>query len=121
MKTAKLIIGIISIVLSVVVFFQSSIVGLGEAVFAPEGESSGGFGIVVAILVLIGGIVSISARKSNGGAVFCLIDYFLAGLIGVSFSANFPDLKIWGGLSLIFGGIFLLSLFLGRKTNAKEA
>lgn len=121
MKTAKLIIGIISIVLSVVVFFQATIVGLGEAIFAEEEATSGGFGIVVAILMLIGGIVAICARKSIGGAIFCLIDYALAGLIGISFSANYPDLQVWGFLTLIFSGIFLLSLFVGRKTKNEEA
>lgn len=120
MKTAKLIIGIIAIVLSVIVFFQSALVGLGEAIFAEEGEGSGGFGIVISILLLIGGIVSICTRKSNGGGIFCLIIYALAGIIGISFSANFPDLKIWGIISLIFGGVFLLSLVKGRTTNDQE-
>lgn len=120
MKTAKLIIGIIAIVLSVVLFFQSALVGLGDAIFAEEGEGSGGFGIVMSILLLIGGIVSISARKSKGGAVFCLVDYAFTGFIGLSFSGNFADLAIWGTISLIFVAVFLLSLILGRRQKHEE-
>lgn len=119
MKTAKLIIGIIAIVLSVVLFFQSALVGLGDAIFLEEGEGSGGFGIVMSILLLIGGIVSISARKSKGGAVFCLVDYALVGFIGLSFSGNFADLAIWGTISLIFGVVFLLSI-IGRRQKHEE-
>lgn len=120
MKTSKLIIGIIAIVLSVVLFFQSVLVGLGDALFAEEGEESGGYKMVMAILLLIGGIVSISARKTTGGGIFCLVDYALSGLIGLSFSADFADLAIWGTISLIFSGVFLLSLIVGRRRKHEE-
>lgn len=117
MKTVKLIIGIIAIVLSFVLFFQSTLVGLGDVLFAEEGETSGGFGIAMSILMLIGGIVSVSTRKSKGGAIFCLINYALIGLIGVTCSKNFSDLAIWGSVSLIFALIYIISLFIGRGKN----
>lgn len=117
MKTVKLIIGIIAIVLSLVLFIQSSLVGLGDVLFAEEGEASGGFGIVMSILLLIGGIVSIATRKTRGGAIFCIVDYALLGLIGLTCSQNFKDLAIWGSVSLIFALIYIISLFIGRGKN----
>ena len=71
MKTAKLIIGIISIVLTFLVLFQSCAAGLGDAMM-DEGGTSGFSGLLVAILMLIGGIVAIAARNSRGGGL-CLI------------------------------------------------
>ena len=73
MKTAKLIIGIISIVLCFFVLFQSCAAGIGNAI-AENGETSGSSGLVVAILMLVAGIVGLCTRKSRGGG--CLFDGF---------------------------------------------
>ena len=64
MKTWKLVSGILSIVLFFMVAFQSCAAGLGNAL-AENGEVSGSAGIIVAIMLLVGGIVSIVTR--NGG------------------------------------------------------
>ena len=104
MKTAKLVIGIISIVLTFLVLFQS---GIGDAMMN-EGGTSGASGMLVGIMMLVSGIVAIAARKSKGGAIFCTVFYALAGLIGVSSSGIFKDLVIWGGLCLIFAVVFLV-------------
>ena len=65
MKTWKLVSGILSIVLFIVVAFQSCAAGLANAL-TENGESSGSAGIIVAIVMLAGGIVSIATRKSVG-------------------------------------------------------
>lgn len=64
MKTWKLVSGILSCVLFVFVAFQSCAVGIGNTL-AENGESSGSGGIIVAILMLSGGIVSIATRNSE--------------------------------------------------------
>lgn len=56
MKTAKLVIGIISMVLFVLVAFQSCAAGLGNAL-ADNGEVSGTSGMLLAFCMLIAGIV----------------------------------------------------------------
>lgn len=63
--TWKLVSGILSIVLFTFVAFQSCAVGLGNAI-TNSGESSGSGGIIVAIMMLSGGIVSVATRKSEG-------------------------------------------------------
>ena len=65
MKTWKLVAGIISIILFVVVSFQSCAAGVVNAL-EDNGGTSGSVGILVAILLLAGGIVSIATRKSEG-------------------------------------------------------
>ena len=61
MKTAKLVIGVLSIVLTMVVLFQSCAATVGDAL-ANEGGTSGGVGMAVALLMLVAGIVAIAAR-----------------------------------------------------------
>ena len=60
MKVWKLVSGILSIILFVFVSFQSCAAGVSNALEA-NGEASGSAGIIVAILMLAGGIVSIAA------------------------------------------------------------
>lgn len=64
MKTWKLVSGILSIILCLIVLFQSCVAGLGNTL-AANGEVGGTAGLIVAIMLLVGGIVSISTR--NGG------------------------------------------------------
>lgn len=91
MKTWKLVSGIISIVLSVFVVFQSMIAGLANAL-----EVSGSAGLVVSICMLCGGIVSIVSRKNNskGTNIALLILFSLATLTGFVLAENYSDLYL---------------------------
>lgn len=118
MKTAKLIIGIVSIVLTFLVLFQSCAAGIGDAMMN-EGGTSGASGFLVAILMLVSGIVAIATRNSRGGAIFCAIVYGLAGLFGISSNGIFKDLMVWGALCLVFAVIFLV-FAIKMKKNSKN-
>lgn len=92
MKTWKLVSGIISIVLSVFVVFQSMMAGLANALEANE-QSSGSAGLVVSICMLCGGIVSIVSRKNNskGTNIALIILFGLATLTGFILAGNYSD------------------------------
>ena len=64
MKTWKLVSGIISIVLFAFVMFQSCAAGISNSL-AENGESGGSAGLIVAIILLAGGIVSIATRNGS--------------------------------------------------------
>ena len=83
MKVWKLVSGILSIILFVFVSFQSCAAGVSNALEA-NGEASGSAGIIVAILMLAGGIVSIATRKSlgKGGNIALIVLFGLAAIIG---------------------------------------
>ena len=100
MKTAKLIIGIVSLVLTVVVLFQSCAATVGDALSSEGSSGAGGAGVFVAIMMLIAGIVLLAARKSRGGSIFALILYLVAGITGLAAHGIYTDLIIWGGLCL---------------------
>ena len=101
MKTWKLVSGILSIILFVFVAFQSCAAGVGNAL-AENGESGGSAGIIVAVLLLAGGIVSICARKGGRGLNIALIEIFgIGAVVGFTMAGSFADLNIWAGWCLI--------------------
>ena len=111
MKTLKLVLGILCIVLSAFVIFQSCAAGVGNAL-AENGEVSGSAGMIVAIALLAGGIVMLATRKAEkkGGSIACIIIFALGALLGFMNAGTFADLKIWSGLCIVLAVINLLSV-----------
>lgn len=118
MKTTKLVIGILSIILSVLVFAQSSLVGLGN-VLSENGEASGTGGLLVSITFLIGGIVSVASRKSRAGGIAAGIFFLIGGAIGYFAAGTYFDLRVWGYISYSFGCIltFLDGFYTGYEPD----
>lgn len=110
MKTAKLVIGIISIVLFLLVAVQSCAAGVANTL-TENGEVSGSAGLLTAIMLLAGGIVSIAGRKSKGGAIACIVLYLIGGIVGFANAGSYADLYIWSGLCIVLAVFFLISLF----------
>ena len=102
MRTTKLVLGILTIVISAFVVFQSCAAGIANSL-SENGESSGTGGLLVAMIMLAGGIVMIASRKSEskGGSVAGLILFVLAALIGFSSAGSYKDLNVWAGLCTI--------------------
>ncbi len=114
--TAKLVLGIISMVLFVLVAFQSCAAGIGNAL-SNNGESSGSFGFLVALNLLFTGIIAVAARKSVKkipwiiAAVLLWINYFYAKI----FAGSYSDLVVWGFLSFALGVFYLFSAIRTKK------
>lgn len=119
MKTTKLVLGIISIVLFFLVSFQSCAAGLGNAL-TDSGEVSGTAGILLAFCMLIAGIVGICTRKSKGGGIVAGIFYLLGGLLGITNYGSFSDLAIWSVLCLVFGIVFILGSLRMKKAEKSD-
>jgi len=115
MKTAKLIIGIISIVLFVIIMFQSCATGVVNALDNNNEDISGSAGLLLAIAMLIGGIIGIAARKSKGGSITAGAFYILGAIIGFANLGTFGDLIVWSVLSLAFGGLFIIGSILSKN------
>ena len=116
MKTWKLVAGILSIILSVFVFFQSVLVGTANTMSA-NGEVGGSAGVFVSIFMLAGGIVSIAVRNSqkNGGNIAVVILFLLASFLGIGLAGSFSDLNIWAGWCLINAVLAIISIFKQNK------
>ncbi len=108
MKTSRLIIGIISCVLFVIITFQSCAVGLGNTLAENE-EISGTAGFMLAICMLVAGIVGICCRKLKTGTIVAGVFYAFGGLIGITNVGSYADLQIWSVLSFIFASVFIVT------------
>ena len=121
MKTWKLVSGILSIIMFVLVTFQSCAAGLGNAL-AENGESSGSAGLLVAVLMLAGGIVSIATRKGGkGGSIAVLVIFALATITGFTMAGSYSDLKVWAAWCLVCAILALIAIVTGgKKTNVSN-
>jgi len=118
MKTAKLIIGIISIVLFMIIIFQSCATGVVNALENNNEDISGSAGLLLAIAMLIAGIVGIAARESKGGSITAGVFYVLGAIIGFANLGTFGDLIVWSILALLFGIVFILGTLLIKEKTA---
>ena len=116
MKIWKLVAGILSIIFSVIVFFQSLLVGTANTMLENE-EVGGSAGLFVAIFMLAGGIISIIVRNShkNGGNIAILVLFLLASALVLGFAGSYEDLNIWSGWCLINGVLAIVSILRNNK------
>lgn len=110
MKIWKLVSGILSIILSLFVVFQSMFAGMANAY--GHGDISGTAGLFVAVFMLAAGIVSIVVRNSEkkGGDRALIVLFLLAAVLGYTLSGSFTDLKIWATWCLICGILSFISM-----------
>lgn len=115
MKVWKLVAGILSIVFFIFVTFQSCAAGVANTL-SDNGEVSGSAGLLVAIFMLAGGIVSIVSRKSagKGGNITLIILFGLAALIGFANYGSYSDLAVWSGWCVINAVVAVISLIIGK-------
>lgn len=118
LSTARLVIGIISMVLCAFILLQSCAVGLANSL-EDSGDVSGSIGFMVAICFLTAGIVGIVSRNSNKktGAVFSCVFYGVAAFMTLGAGEIYGDLPIWGIVAAAFAVVFLISAvkYKGRR------
>lgn len=108
MKTSRLVIGILSIVLFLIISLQSCAVGIGNTL-QDNGEVSGSAGFLLALCMLVAGIVGVAARKSKIGSIVAGGFFAFGGLIGIANVGSYSDLQIWSVLSFIFAAVFIIT------------
>lgn len=121
MKSTKLVIGILSIILSVFVLLQGCTVNVYEA-YASSDIQGGAPGIILAVLLLIAGITAIVTRNSRGGGIVAGLIYALGGGIGLMGKGSvFGDLEVWTWVCFAFAFIFIFGsiLFMGNGSDRK--
>lgn len=121
MKVWKLVSGILSILLFVIVIFQSCAAGLSNTLQS-NGEVGGSAGIIVAAMLLVGGIVSIATQKgTKGGNIALIVLYGIGALFGFLLAGSYSDLYIWAFWCLICVILAFISLFNGSSKPKKES
>jgi uncharacterized membrane protein len=115
-KTIRLVVGIISIVLSCFIMFQSCAAGVVNTV-SDSGDSGGTAGLFLSLIMIASGIVSIAARKTKGGIITSIVFYIVGAIIAFTNAKVYTDLIVWGVVALIFSALLIMSLFMKEKDN----
>ena len=116
MSIAKLVTGIISIVICVIMGLQSCALSFANAV-GKQNNVSGIAGLFVACLILAMGIVSIATRNKNikGGCIAIIIMSLIACYVGFTHINIFKDLIVWSIWSAICGVLSFVHLIIIEK------
>lgn len=115
----KKVIGIFSIVLFIIVEFQSCAAGLGNALSKSK-EVSGSAGFILGLFMLIAGILVLVSKQSKGILITSIVLYLLGALVGFANAGTFKDLTIWSSLNLIFGVLLIIHLVRNKELYSKK-
>ena len=112
MRIAVLILGLI---LGAIMFFQTFVAyALSSAVDMENESVASAGGLFMALLWLVGCALVIPVPLISVAA------FGFAAIMGFALSADFPDLAIWGGASLVLAAMSLLGWFGKRRAARRE-
>lgn len=107
----KIALGLIGLLISFIVMFQSfTIFGLSGIADNEAGTSAGAVGMLAGFLIFVGGALSFTLLRA---AKFVFI---VAGLLALLGKGAFPDLEIWAWAALLLG----LGCQLAHRSEKKE-
>lgn len=119
-STTRMVIGIIMLVLSAFILFQSCAVGVANSFENPMGND-GSLGFAFAISMVVFGIIGIATRSTPHAAtplILGILMVVIGFVIGRGYSGTYTDLNLWGWLMCIFGVIYMISAaMLSKKTK----
>ena len=120
LSTGRLVVSIVSFVLSAVIIYQGYVLSMAEALLG-KSENIGLLGVGVALLIIIAGIIGICTRNKRGiGPFLASVFYFLAFIITPGTGETYPDLPIWGVVALFFGLVFFVCAFANVNVRKNE-
>lgn len=107
--------GILSIIMSIVVFLQTAIVGgLSDAVGDEDSSSAAAVGLLGGFLWLVSGALVFAFPAIS------MILYIVASVLFFAGTADFPDLGIYGVVSLAFAVMSFLGWRGKKKADKKK-
>lgn len=116
-SVGRLILGIILLVLSFFIIFQSCATGVVNTM-DNSSDAGGTAGFIVALLMIATGIVAICTRnaKSKAGPGVCTGLLVLAAILGFCNSAVYEDLVVWSVVNVAFAIVFLICMIKTRRS-----
>lgn len=119
MKTAKTIIGILGMVIFVIIMLQSCATGIANAMGENTTDTSGWAGVMIALMFLVGGIISTAGRNSRGASFAAMLVFAVGALFGFANIGTFADLVVWSWLAIILAVLYLI-FFIVQRPARKE-
>ena len=108
MKNIRLIIGIVTIMLFVLVVFQSC----GAYATVKSSNGIGNIGIMISFVALIAALICINTRDAYSGAFISAVFYALAGFLGLFNFINHKIVFVYGFMFIMFS---IFSVLIGIK------
>ncbi|WP_018700326.1 hypothetical protein [Amorphus coralli] len=105
----KIAVGLIGIFLSLLILLQSCAISAGSSLIDDQTTFEAGVvGVMVGFLFFFGGAFAF------GLPIVSVVLFALGGLFGLAAAKDFPDLQIWGFVSL---GLAVLALIVWRQSR----
>lgn len=121
-KIGRLIAGIVAMLISGLITFQSCAAGLANAL-GSSNSISGTAGFMLSLFILAGGIVGIVTRKSvrkRGGMIPAILFALGSSCGALEWHSTFSDLRIWVIVSLIFSLFYAFCAFMTKTKKSKK-
>lgn len=118
----RLILGILSILLSLFISFQSCAVSLKNSMEEVT-DISGFAGLFLSAFMLVAGITAIATRRSRVGAIIVGFIYLFGLLpcLAINFgTTSYGDLPFWVGVTVFFAVLFFLAYFAQLSQQSKK-
>lgn len=115
-SVGRLVLSIISYVISFMILIQSCAVGFVNSV-EDNSDTSGTAGVILMICIIVAASVGIATRNSRkkAGPIVAGAFYIVGGLLGLlSSGGSYGDLIIWSVVSIAFGIFFLIAGILNK-------
>lgn len=111
MRIAVLILGL---VLGALMFVQTFLVyALSGVAQRAETGGAGAVGLFMALLWLVACALVIPVPLASA------VVFVVAGILGFAVSGDFPDLAVWGGVSVILAALSLIGWFAKRRADQR--
>lgn len=115
-STGRLVIGVILLVLSLFILFQSCAAGVVNTLESSS-DFGGTAGFFVAVFMIASGIIAICTRnrKSKAAPGVCSGLLALAAIVGFCNSAVYEDLVVWSVVNIALAIVFLICAIKTRR------
>ncbi|MDO4833627.1 MAG: hypothetical protein Q4A40_01165 [Bacillota bacterium] len=115
-SAGRLVIGILLIVFSLVVLFQSCAAGVVNTLESSS-DAGGSAGFLLAIFMIASGVTAICTRNSRkkAGPIIAAVLLAVGALTGFFNAAVYQDLIIWGIVSLASAVVFIICAIKTKK------
>lgn len=110
----KKIIGVLSVLLSAIVIFESITSGSGNVLSNNRGGIRTG-AIILVICMLVAGILTLKSKDNRRILIIAIALFISSGITGLANISIYVDLQIWSILNIIFGGVLMLEM--GQGSN----
>lgn len=117
LRLPRMIIGILSVIMFIIVMFQSCATNVVNTLGSNTADTSAGGGTLLAFALLIAGITGALGRDSLKATLTAAIIYLVGALIGFISLGTFGDLVVWSIIALIFGALNVFCWWKGKNAR----